>query len=145
MGNEGFKLLTSKLEKQSTVTVDVILYDKYRMKNKINRREPREFIQRIIRSAKNAGFTKTKIQFDIVYNVIEFELHHDFRCFDNAAILSSYLTSMDNYKNFWWIYANKYKQPGGGGNNQTAKFRIQYENKFQQYGHGYQYGQRIQP
>lgn len=47
-----------------------------------------KFIQKIIRSTKNVGFTKTKIQFDIIYNAVEFKLRHDFRRPDNVSIFN---------------------------------------------------------
>ena len=79
------------------------MHEKYTMKNVINCREPREFIQKIIRSAKNANFIQTKIHF-------EFELWYDFRCSDNVSVFSSYFTNMDDYKHVWWVYLNNYKQ-----------------------------------
>ena len=100
-----------------------------RKKNAVNRREPREFIQKTIRSAKKAGFTQTRIQFDIIHNAIEFELRRDFRRPNNVSIFSSYFTNTDNCKDVWWVYINKYKQ--FNVNNQTLKFRNQYENNFQ--------------
>ena len=102
------------------------MHEKYIIKTAITRREPRKFVQKIIRAAKLVGFTETKIQFDIIYNAVEFELRHYF-CHSD--------------KRFWWVYGNKHGF-NVGGNNQTAKLRIQHENKFQQYGqYGYQYGQ----
>ena len=102
-------MLISKFKKPFTVTVKVILHEKYTIKNATNRRELREFVQIIIRSAKNAGFTETRIQFDIVYNAVEFELRRDFRRPDDAALFSSYLTNMDDCKHFWWVYVNEIK------------------------------------
>lgn len=96
------------------------------MKNAINRREFSEFIQKIVRSTKNVGFTKTRIQFDIVYNAIELELR-DFSRPDDAAVFNSYFFNMDDF-HFWWVFINKYKF-NIGGNNQTTKLRIQFENK----------------
>ena len=43
------------------MAIDIIFHEIYTIKNAVNRREPREFIQKIIRSAKNAGFIETKI------------------------------------------------------------------------------------
>ena len=53
------------------MAIDIMFHKKYTIKNAVNRREPSEFIEKIIRSAKNAGFTQTRIQFDIIYNTID--------------------------------------------------------------------------
>ena len=45
-----------KMKKPFIITIDLIFYEKYTMKNAVNKREFRKFIQKIIRSAKNAGF-----------------------------------------------------------------------------------------
>ena len=61
-----------------------MLYGKYRLKNAVDKRKPRNFIHKIIRSTKNACFIKTQIHFDIIYNVVDLELRRDFRRPDNA-------------------------------------------------------------
>ena len=60
--DEWFTLLIFKLKKPFTAAIDIMFHEKYTMKNEVNCREPREFIQKVIRSAKNSGFTQTKIQ-----------------------------------------------------------------------------------
>lgn len=88
--------------------------------------------KKTIRSTKNVGFTKTKTQFDIVYNAVEFELRRDFRRPDYAAVFNSYSFNIDDCTHFWRVYTNKYKF---NINNQLFKLRIQSESKFQQYGY----------
>ena len=131
--DEWFTLLTFNF------TINVILHEKYIMKNAVNKRKPRKCIQKVIRSAKNVGFTHTKIQFDIIYNVVDFELRRNFRRFDDASIFNTHFTNINNCKYIWLLYANKYKF---NINNQSIKLYNQYENKFQQYGqYVYQYNQ----
>ena len=133
--------MTFKFKKPFTVIIDIILHEKHIIKNATNCREPREFVQKIIGAAKNAGFTETRIQFDIIYNAVEFELRRDLRRPDNVSIFSLYFANMDDCEHFWWVSINKHKF-NVGGNNQDAKLCIQYENRFQQYGqYRYQYSQ----
>ena len=127
--DEWFTWLIFKFKKPFPMAIDIIFYKKYTMKNVINRREPREFTEKIIRSARNTGFTQTRIQFDIIYNAVEFELRRDFRRPDNVSVFNSYFTNMDKCKHVGWIHINKYQH--FNVISQTFRFRNQYENKLQ--------------
>ena len=52
--DEWFTLLIFNFKKPFTMAIDSMLHEKYIMKNAVNRREPREFIQKI--------FDRPKIQ-----------------------------------------------------------------------------------
>ena len=61
-------LLRGRFKEDSNVAINNMLREKYTLRDAANRREPREFAQKIIRSAKDAGLLQTSNQLDMIYS-----------------------------------------------------------------------------
>ena len=50
------------------------MHEKYIIRDAANRRESREYVQKIFRLIRNADFTQIKNQFDIMFNDIDLKI-----------------------------------------------------------------------
>ena len=110
--NEWTKLLAERFKEPSNVALGTMLQEKFTLRDAANKREPREFAQKIIRSAKDANFSDVKNQLDLIYNAIDPELRlHIHRPTDQATV-NSFLAEMDERKHDWWAYASRHRVGG---------------------------------
>ncbi|KAM0795128.1 hypothetical protein BDR22DRAFT_872332 [Usnea florida] len=72
--DEWATLLIARFKEPATVAIDAVLRERYTMRDAAARREPREYAQKILRSAKDAGMTLVKNQVEIIYSGIDLEL-----------------------------------------------------------------------
>lgn len=75
-----------------------MLHEKYSLRDAINRREPREYAQKIIRSAKDADTSRPKNQLDMIYNAVDSDLRRDLRKPEENSTISSYLAELNSHK-----------------------------------------------
>ena len=124
---EWANLLTSQFKKPANIAIDAMLHERYTLKDAASQREPHEYAQKILRSAKDAGLTVVKNQLDMIYNGIDLELRRDIRRPDEQSTLSSYLADIDENKHEWWAYAARHQVPShqGGGQLQSRQGRPQ--------------------
>ena len=59
--NELFRLLKSRFKILFNIIVNVIMYEKYTLRDAANRREFKKYAQKILRSVKNAGLKDVQI------------------------------------------------------------------------------------
>ena len=138
--DEWCTLLVSRFKQPSHVAIDAVLRERYTMHDASTRREPREYAQKILRSAKDAGMTNIKNQLDIVFNGIDLELRRDIKPPEEGCAINPYLTAMDNCKHTWWAYASRHRSTSAathGGFRQQQQTRSSYDgrqgNSFGQY------------
>ena len=99
----------ARFKQPSYIAINAVLRERYTMTDAGNRREPREYAQKILRSAKDAGMTNVKNQLDIVFNGIDLELRRDIKPPDVGSTINAYLTAMDDCKHTWWAYATRHR------------------------------------
>lgn len=125
--DEWVTLLVARFKQPSHLAIDSVLRERYTMTDASNRREPREYAQKILRAAKDAGMTLIKNQLDIIFNGIDLELRRDIKHPEEASTVNAYLTALDECKHTWWAYASRHK--GTTATRQQA--RPSYEGKQQ--------------
>ena len=103
--SEWSRLLLDRFSTPPNVAIDAVLKERYTFRDAASQREPREYAQRILRSAKDAGMTNVRNLVDIIYNGIDLELRKDVRKPDEATTINSFLKSIDSCKHEWWEYA----------------------------------------
>ena len=92
------RLLISRFKESFNVAMNAILHERYIMRDAVNRREPREYAQKIARSAKDAGLTGIQNQLDIMYNEIDLDLRRDVKRLRGDVIIDAFLTDLDEFK-----------------------------------------------
>ena len=131
--DEWVKLLSERFKEPSNVALEAMVLEKFTLRDAANRREPREYAQKIIRSAKDASFNGTKNQLDMVYNGIDPELRLHIHRPTEQSTVNSFLAEMDERKHDWWAYAARHR---GGSLQQgtTRQARPSQQNQPGQYG-----------
>ena len=150
--DEWSTLLIARFKEPSNVAIDAVLRERYSLRDANSKREPREYAQKILRSAKDAGMSIVKTQLDIVYNGIDLELRRDIKKPGADATVNSFLKELDECKHEWWAYASRHgKNAGAAGSqasrqqNRAADNRGNYNQFPRQQGPGYgqqSYGQQ---
>ena len=137
--DEWNNLLVARFKQPSHVAIDAVLRERYTMHDASIRREPREYAQKILRSAKDAGMTSVKNQLDIVFNGIDLELRRDIKPPEEGCAINPYLTTMDNCKHTWWAYASRHRNTSAAAHGslrqqqQTRSYDSRPGNNFGQY------------
>ena len=113
--DEWAALLVGRFKEPADVAIDAVLRERYTMRDATSRREPREFAQKILRSAKDAGMILVKNQLDIIYNGIDLELRRDLKKPEEATTVNTFLSNLDDCKYAWWAYAGRHGRNTGSG------------------------------
>ena len=119
--DEWSTLLIARFKEPSNVAIDAVLRERYSLRDAIARREPREYAQKILRSAKDAGMSIVKTQLDIVYNGIDLELRRDIKKPGADATVNSFLKELDECKHEWWAYASRHGKNAGTAGSQASR------------------------
>ena len=147
--DEWSTLLAGRFKKPSHVAIDAVLRERYTMHDASIRREPREYAQKILRSAKDAGMTSIKNQLDIVFNGIDLELRRDIKPPEEGCAINPYLTAMDNCKHTWWAYASRHRNTATSHGSLRQQARPSYDsrpsNNFGQYNNPNRTGNQSNP
>ena len=115
--DEWERMLIDRFKSPTNVAIDSLLKEKYTLRDAANRREPREYAQRILRASKDAKFTDVRNQLDVIYNGLDSELRRDIRRPKDGTTLQDFLSDLDDFKHDWWTYASRH---GGGKNTGTG-------------------------
>ena len=83
------------------IVIEFMLEERYIMRDAVSHWEPRVFTVRMLRSAKDAGLTETKVQLNIIYNKIDLKLCCDISQPMNRISTNEFLSSLDNRKHEW--------------------------------------------
>ena len=70
------------------------------MRDALTRREPREFIQKILRFVKDVDITFVKNQLNFIYINLDLELRRDIKKLEVDIIVNSFLNALNEYKYF---------------------------------------------
>lgn len=122
-------LLAGRFKEPATVAIDAVLRERYTMRDAISRREPREYCQKILRSAKDAGMNVVKNQLDIIWNGIDLELRRDLKKPEETTTVNAFLTSIDDCKHTWWAYASRHGRNLGSGNTSGNSFQASRQSR----------------
>ena len=123
-------LLLGRFKQPTTIAIDVVLRERYTMRDASSRREPREYAQKILRSAKDAGMTLVKNQLDIIYNGLDLELRRDIKKPEDATTINSFLTTLNDCKQEWWLYASRHGgRNAGSGNIAGSSFQASRQSR----------------
>ena len=102
------RMLIERFKSPGNVAIDALLREKYTLRDAQQKREPREFAQKILRAAKDAGLKDVKVQLDIIYNGLDSDLRRDLRRPKATTALNEYLEELDDLKHDWWTYASRH-------------------------------------
>ena len=73
--------------------------EKYIIRDVINRRESREYAQKLFRFVKNVELIQLRNQLDVIYNDIELKIRQfNIRRFKNDISLNDFLSNIDDVK-----------------------------------------------
>ena len=101
--DEWVTLLHSRFKKSAHVTMNSLTKEKYTIRDAINRREPREYAQKMLRLARDADLTSLKNQLNFIFNGIDLEVRaSDIRRFKKNTTLNDFLADIDDVKHDWW-------------------------------------------
>ena len=103
--NEWTRLLKIKFKKSFNVTLKIMTKKKYIFRDVFNRRESREYAQKILHLIKNIEFDNLQNQLNIIYNDINSLLRkNNIKRFKFDVILNEFLKNLNNCKHDWWNY-----------------------------------------
>lgn len=105
--DEWSKLLIKRFKQPSFVAMESLLKESYTLKDASAKREPREFAQRMLRAAKDAGINDTAPQLDMIYTNIDLNLRMYLQRPTDKSSVDSFLTDLDDRKYEWWAYASR--------------------------------------
>ena len=102
--DEWIILLHDRFKKSIIIIMNSLLHEKYTIRDAINRREFREYVQKILRFAKDAELVLSKNQFDIMFNDIDQKIRSsNIRRSKNIISFNDFLADMNEFKHDWWI------------------------------------------
>ena len=87
--------------------MESLLKESYTMRDATAKREPRDFAQRMLRTAKDAGINNILLQLDIIYTNIDLSLRMFLIRPTERSTIDSFLSELDNRKYEWWAYASR--------------------------------------
>lgn len=105
--DEWIRSLHDRFKESFNVTLKIMTREKYTLRDAINRRESREYAQKIVRLAKNVDMNTLQSQLDTIYNDLNLALRkNDIKRsrVDNDATLSEIMKNMNDSKHDWWNY-----------------------------------------
>ena len=88
-----------KFKKSNNVVMNNLIYQKYIMRDAINRRKFREYAQKIIRFVKNVDMINVQNRLNLIYNDINIDVRNDdFRRFKTIIFLNDMLSDLNEFK-----------------------------------------------
>ena len=116
------RLLHARFKASSNIALESLLNERYTLKDAANRREPREYAQKILRLAMDASLDSVKNQLDTIYNGIDSSLRKgDIKRPKEGATISGMLEDLDDCKQDWWDYGAKAMRMQGRSQQQPPR------------------------
>ena len=100
--NHWNKKLLKRFKKSTDVFINVILKERYTMKNARRNRKFREYAFKILRTIKFAKLKSISNQVAIIYNDFDIKFRRDFTKSINVITLESFFKEMNDFKKIWW-------------------------------------------
>ena len=77
-----------------------MLHEKYIIRDAINRREFRKYVQKMLRLIKNVELSLSKNQFDVMFNDIDMKIRFsNIRRFKENTTINNFLIDLNEFKN----------------------------------------------
>ena len=92
------------------MAAEVVLRERYTIRNAATHREPHEYAQRILQFAKDARFTDLRNQLDI--NGIDADLRRDIRRPKDSTRLDEFMSDLDEFKYDCLTYTSRHRLSG---------------------------------
>ena len=140
--DEWSKLLIKRFKQPSFVAMTSLLKESYTLRDAAAKREPREFAQRMLRTAKDAGINDPLPQLDMIYTNIDLNLRMFLQRPTERSSIDSFLTELDDRKYEWWAYAGR-KVDNHGPSYRSERPRPNNNNGQRQFNQG-QYSRQLQ-
>ena len=106
--SEWTRLLKIKFKKSFNIILKIITKKKYIFRVVFNRRESREYVQKILRLIENVDLNNLQNQLNIIYNNIDSLLRkNDIKRLKINVILNAFLKNLNDCKHDWWNYEIK--------------------------------------
>ena len=96
--NEWTKLLIKRFKQPSFVAIKSLLKKSYTLRDATTKREPRDFAQRMLRTAKNAEINDVGPQLDMIYTNINLSLRMFLQQPTERSTVDSFLSDLDDRK-----------------------------------------------
>ena len=103
--DEWSKQLVKRFKQPSFVAMESLLKESYTMRDAAAKREPRDFAQRMLRTAKDAGINDILPQLDMIYTNIDLSLRMFLVRPTEKSTIDTFLSELDDRKYEWWAYA----------------------------------------
>ena len=87
--------------------MESLLKESYTLRDAAAKREPRDFAQRMLRTAKNADINDVGPQLDMIYTNIDLSLRMYLQRPTKRSTVDSFLSDIDDRKYEWWAFASK--------------------------------------
>ena len=102
------RMLHSRFKPPSNIALEALQNERYTLRDAANRREPREYAQKILRLAMDASLDNVKNQLDTIYNGIDSSLRKgDIKRPKDGSTINGMLEDLDDCKQDWWDYGAK--------------------------------------
>ena len=96
-------LLRRRFKKSSNIVMKTLIKKKYIIRDAINRREFREYAQKILRLIKDVDLILIKNQLDFIFNNIDLNVRSsNIRRSKNEITLNDFLENINDFKYDWW-------------------------------------------
>lgn len=133
--SEWVTLLHDRFKQPTNVAMNSLIHQRYTIRDAASQREPREYAQKIIRLAKDAGMTGVLNQLDLIYNGINIEVRSGtLRRPRESATINDMLNDLDEYKHEWWTKAARLRSSNNTGPPNRSQLPRQDARPFNQFG-----------
>ena len=92
-------MLYNRFKKSIYIIINLLIKKKYIIRDAVNRREPREYVQKMFRLVKNIDLIFLKNQLNFIFNKIDLKVQaSNIRRFKNDIIFNNFLIDINNVK-----------------------------------------------
>ena len=117
------RLLHDRFKFFFNIALNALLNERYTLRDAINKREFKKYVQKILLLTKNANLNNAKNQLNIIYNEIDsFFRKKDVKRLKNDDIVNSMLKLLNDCKHDWWNYEVKTMRMQSKSQSQSQKF-----------------------
>ena len=102
------RLLHVRFKTSFNIIFDVLFNERYTLRDAVNRRELKKYVQKIFRLIKDVSLNNVKNQLNIIYNDINSSLRKkNIKRFKKKITINDMLKNLNDCKHDWWNYEAK--------------------------------------
>ena len=134
---EWITLLHDRFKQSTNVAMNSLIHQRYIIRDAVDQREPRKYVQKVIRLAKDVDMINVLNQLNLIYNDIDIEIRFDtLRRSRKRATINDMLNDLNEYKHEWWTKTARLRDNNNtDSSNRNQLFRQDAKsfNQFDQY------------